>query len=80
MAVVLPSRSEYAFYWLEIDNIHIFLTGILEKAEQFWQQVNERYQQLDVEALAPSKLFLQLLNLLHIFLSLNQKVVNNHLN
>jgi len=65
---ILPARE------LPLDNRHNMMTlfdylpsncviftlaGVLEKAEQFWQEVNQRYEQLYVEYLAPSKLFLQ---------------------
>jgi len=47
------------FDYLPKNSVIFTLAGVLEKAEQFWQEINERYQQLDVKALAPSKLFLQ---------------------
>jgi len=47
------------FDYLPSNCVIFTLAGVLEKAEQFWQQINQRYEQLDVEALAPSKLFLQ---------------------
>jgi transcription-repair coupling factor (superfamily II helicase) len=47
------------FDYLPKNAVVITLEGVLEKAEQFWQEVNQRYEQLDVDALAPSKLFLQ---------------------
>ncbi|WP_141698996.1 DEAD/DEAH box helicase, partial [Candidatus Marithrix sp. Canyon 246] len=47
------------FDYLPSNCVIFTLAGVLEKAEQFWQEVNQRYEQLDVESLAPSKLFLQ---------------------
>jgi transcription-repair coupling factor (superfamily II helicase) len=52
-------QTQSFFDYLPENTVVITLDGVLEKAELFWQEVNQRYEQLDVEALAPSKLFLQ---------------------
>ena len=47
------------FDYLPSNCVIFTLAGVLEKAEQFWQEINQRYEQLDVQALAPNKLYLQ---------------------
>jgi len=56
-------KTHTLFDYLPNNNIIITLQGVLEKAEQFWQEIKQRYEQLchDIERpiLPPTQLFLQ---------------------
>ncbi len=56
-------KTHTLFDYLPSNNLIITLEGVLEKAEQFWQEISERYEQLRHNAerpiLPPTQLFLQ---------------------
>jgi len=56
-------KTHTLFDYLPSNNLIITLEGVLERAEQFWQEISERYEQLrhNVERpiLPPTQLFLQ---------------------
>jgi transcription-repair coupling factor (superfamily II helicase) len=56
-------KTHTLFDYLPNNNIIITLQGVLETAEQFWQEISQRYEQLrhDIERpiLPPTQLFLQ---------------------
>ena len=56
-------KTSTLFDYLPQNSVMVTLPGVLETAEQFWREVNERYEQLrhDIERpiLLPSKIFLQ---------------------
>ncbi len=56
-------QTHILFDYLPTNSVLITLEGVLETAEQFWQEIGERYESLchDIERpiLSPTKLFLQ---------------------
>jgi len=80
-------KTHTLFDYLPSNNLIITLEGVLERAEKFWQEISERYEQLRHNAerpiLPPTQLFLQANQVfaeLHPHINLTQDETANGLN